>query len=148
MPTEREYFEEIRDESFAAAREKRCEVVIAAPSQIQLDIDKPWPSVGGHPYHPLDVLRMTSGDRSKKVLLRLLEFVAVLKWEAWESTSGNTHIMLTLSRDLTLHERIAIQAMLGSDPMRELLNLRRVWCGAEDPIALFKPAATAHTEHS
>lgn len=144
MPTEREYFEEIRDESFAAAREQGCEVLVASTSQIQLDIDQPWPCgtrLNNPPSDVLNLLSDTAGDRTKNVLARLLEFMVVLKWEAWPSASGNTHIMLTLSREFTSHERIAIQAMLGSDPMRELLNLRRVWCGAEDPIALFRPAS-------
>jgi len=144
MPSEREYFEEIRDESFAAARESGCEVIVASPSQIQLDIDQPWP-VWAHlnsddpGIDVLNVLAATAGERNRDVLARLLEFVVVISWEAWRSTSGNTHIMLTLSHEFTPHERVAMQAMLGSDPMRELLNLRRVWCGADDPIALFRP---------
>lgn len=144
MPTEREYFEEIREQSFSTAREDGCEVIIASQSQIQLDIDQPWPTWGSVNVDDggidiLNILAATAGDRSRDILARLLEFVVVIKWEAWTSASGNTHIMLTCSREFTPCERVALQAILGSDPMRELLNLRRVWCGAEDTIALFRP---------
>lgn len=147
MPTEREYFEEIREQSFSAARENGCEVIVASASQIQLDIDQPWPtwaslSSDNDGLDILNILAATAGDRSRDVLARLLEFVVVLKWDAWSSSSDNTHIMLTCTREFTPCERIAIQAILGSDPMREMLNLRRVWCGAEEPIALFRPQQT------
>lgn len=146
MPTEREYFEEIREHSFSAAREDGCEVIVASASQIQLDIDQPWPAWASFDSNSdeagmsvLNILAATAGDRVRDVLARLLEFVVILKWEAWASSSNNTHIMLTCSREFTPCERVALQSILGSDPMREMLNLRRVWCGAEDPIALFKP---------
>lgn len=151
MPTEREYFEEFRETSFATAHERGCEIVLASPSQIQLDIDKPWPEWANDKAERekdeilwvLNILAATAGDRVREVLVVLLNFVAPLKWEAWRSSSGNTHIMIAFAREFTLLERIALQAILGSDPMRELLNLRRCWCEAEDPIALFRPAILA-----
>lgn len=39
------------------------------------------------------------------------------------SKSGNRHYYIKLSYDMPLTERAAFQALLGSDPMRELLTL-------------------------
>jgi hypothetical protein len=40
------------------------------------------------------------------------------------SKSGNLHAYVELRNDLTAHERIALQAVLGSDPVREALTYR------------------------
>ncbi len=47
---------------------------------------------------------------------------------SWTSKGGEPgkHVKITLSRDLSPIERIAFQAALGSDPVRELLSLIRL----------------------
>jgi hypothetical protein len=45
-------------------------------------------------------------------------------------TPGHMHVTVELSRVVTSEqERITLQALLGSDPMRELLNYRRLMSG-------------------
>lgn len=141
MPTEREYFEEIRDVTFANARGKGFEVVLPSSFEIQLDIDLPWRDTENFVSQPMSVFEIICRDRPRirEVLDRLLQRVVVTKWQAWRSAGGNCHVMLTMFRELELAERIALQAVLGSDPMREMLNLSRAWCQADDPIALFRP---------
>lgn len=46
----------------------------------------------------------------------------VARVEMWTSKSGNTHIKVATGEDLDLLERIFLQAVLGSDPTRELLT--------------------------
>jgi hypothetical protein len=52
---------------------------------------------------------------------------------------GHAHVVVTLERPVRdMRERIMLQALLGSDPMRELLSWRRLEDGAdEDAISLF-----------
>lgn len=140
MSNDREYFEEIREHVFAEAVTNNLEVVIPTASQIQMDYDRTWPrrvdTIQG-----LEVLPIIhDDDRTRiKIVDRFLQEVVVVKFEAWRSAGGNCHVMLTLAREFLPAERVAIQAIMGSDPMREFLNLRRVMCEATDPIALFRP---------
>lgn len=65
-----------------------------------------------------------------------------------QSRSGedehHKHVYLRVAQALTPAERIALQTILGSDPMREWLNLVRVWGRVPEPIQLFetKPATS------
>lgn len=145
MPSEREYFEELRDATFAKAIADGLEVVTPASNQIQLDIDRSWPYDAAYLDGKIKEIRQLihNGDpKAISVLCRFDEEFSTNRLQAWRSTGGNIHVMLTLKHDLELLDRIAIQSILGSDPMRELCNLRRARCGAEDPIALFRPKVT------
>lgn len=46
------------------------------------------------------------------------------------------HITVTLDREITNIERIVLQAILGSDPRRELLGLFRIW-NEEELVTIF-----------
>lgn len=48
------------------------------------------------------------------------------------------HITVKFDRKLSLWQKIAFQACLGSDRKRELLNAARVEAEVEDPIAFFE----------
>ena len=55
------------------------------------------------------------------------------------SRSGvNWHVEIKLSKRLKLVERIAWQAILGSDRSRELCNLERVMCRSAYPVLFIK----------
>lgn len=55
-------------------------------------------------------------------------------------TPGHLHAIVNLPFNLNNNfERIAWQAILGSDPIREMMNLKRVYEEVPDPIVLFKP---------
>lgn len=145
MPTDREYFEYLRDTTFTKARANGLEIVIPGSNQIQLDIDRPWPHEIVYLDRKIKEIRQLIHNDDKKsisVLFRFDEEFSIDRHEAWRSAGGNIHVMLTINRDLDLLDRIAIQAILGSDPMRELCNLRRARCNAQDPIALFRPKVT------
>lgn len=125
-----------REIIFRSAEAKGCEVVVCKDDQIQLDIDRPWKYKESH-----------TADSQK--IQNLLGYIAdsITTWvffkhsEAWKSRGGNTHIVLTLTEPekFTIEDRIVLQACLGSDPVRESLNLKRVKDGSISPIALFRP---------
>jgi hypothetical protein len=54
------------------------------------------------------------------------------------SRSGlpHRHIYIDMPFDMTMSQRIAYQAALGSDPTRELLSLIRLAAGVENPVLL------------
>lgn len=69
-----------------------------------------------------------------------------VKLETWISKSGNNHVIITLLKPKSMLERIVLQAGLGSDPIRELMNYRRWDHSLPDPICLFRPpGAVVHT---
>lgn len=66
----------------------------------------------------------------------------VLFWQDTPSASGgqHRHIVVTLGRNVTEFERIAFQAMLGSDLKRELLSYERSKTGSHpNPTMFFEP---------
>lgn len=63
----------------------------------------------------------------------------VVSTSSWLSKSGNTHIAVTLAEPLSVTWRIALQAALGSDGVREVLGLKRYANGVIEPSMLFKP---------
>jgi hypothetical protein len=90
----------------------------AAPNELQIDADRwPW---------------------------QLMESLGTLTFKEWitvkemrmtpSKDSGHYHIRILLSDRLPLMDRVALQAILGSDPKRELMNWMRVRNGAPHPI--------------
>ena len=66
-------------------------------------------------------------------------FVEVERWPS-KSGGGRTHVRISIRDPLSPIERIAVQAMLGSDPKRELLGLLKIRAGINgDPSVLFRP---------
>lgn len=57
----------------------------------------------------------------------------------WKSKGGNTHCIVYLSDELDIGIRLAWQAALGSDPVREALAIKRLHDGIEEPSMLFQP---------
>jgi hypothetical protein len=62
-----------------------------------------------------------------------------LKVEKWVSSGGNDHVRITLARPASVKTRLALQAMLGSDGIKEALSLKRVSEGQKEPSILFRP---------
>ena len=48
-----------------------------------------------------------------------------VSWVRWDRTAHGWHVVIKVREKLTLAETIAAQAILGSDPARERLNLAR-----------------------
>lgn len=100
---------------------------VATPTQLLLDLDTPaqWSQYQWmFPY-----------------LTRYLH-CTVTKVTDSRSNAGGKHVYIELAHPLTGAERIALQSILGSDPMREWLGLLRDWGGARDPIQLFEKPET------
>jgi len=64
--------------------------------------------------------------------------IKVISREEWTSKGGGMHVLLRM--ETPIRERIAIQALLGSDRKREFLAMAGVITReAEYPVMLFKP---------
>lgn len=74
-------------------------------------------------------------ERMRK-LLWVLE-IKVIKERFYKSSGGNHHVRVWLDKLLSPWEVIILQAVLGSDPIRELFNLRRVNRGQRNWNLLF-----------
>lgn len=73
-------------------------------------------------------------------LRSLQEYMVVSVLDSWESRHGGEHVVLKLHQRMGFRDRAAVQAFLGSDPLREMLG----WLDVnnqpkEDPFVLFKP---------
>lgn len=97
------------------------EVVVREPNQLLLDLD--------------------TMEQVKQYEKYASNFEPLVRSELsrWDSKDGGLHVIVELFGDISPLEAIAIQAMLGSDPMREFLNLIRLHQGVEEPSRLFKP---------
>jgi hypothetical protein len=66
-------------------------------------------------------------------------YLGPLTYRATKSKSGNTHVYVTLPEPLPVFERIALQAILGSDAKREMLNFIRAKRGdSGEPILMYE----------
>lgn len=70
--------------------------------------------------------------------IEYLEFVTDIKTTLSSSGYPHRHITVSTNRTFTDIERIAFQFMLGSDFIRESLNLLRASNGIKNPIRLFE----------
>jgi hypothetical protein len=82
--------------------------------------------------------------RFKRVYKRAKELFGFRDAFAWPSKSGlpHRHVAVDLERPASVEARLALQAVLGSDPILELLNLKRHDNGVEEPTMLFEPRET------
>lgn len=98
------------------------DVVRSTPTTLLLDLDTPAARV-----------------QFERVFPKVLEHFEVVGSQSWLSKSGNTHMLITLAAPLELPARLALQAALGSDGVREVLSLKRMANGCEEPSLLFRP---------
>jgi hypothetical protein len=103
---------------------KNLEVVVGAANQLQFDLDSQDDLTAFYCWlHRLHA-----------------HFVGQdLPRTEWRSKSGNWHIVIDLPIELTIPERIALQAIGHSDNGREFAALCCHWAGSPHPILLFKP---------
>lgn len=99
-------------------------ILIPADNELQIDIDSD------------EQYQLFQSQFS--IFRREMEVVHPMKPIAltmWASRSGlpKRHILITLPIGVTNSERIALQAALGSDPIRELLSMMRYFKGYEHP---------------
>ena len=112
------------EEAGATAIADGFEIVQAFSNQLLLDLDS-----------------IEAQERYDLMIPLIRSNFGVLEVEQWPSkTPGHWHRRITLAEpDLTVSQRIALQAVLGSDPSREALNVKRMLMGIEDPNRLFRP---------
>lgn len=86
----------------------------------------------------------TEADRAHfgAIFPRLVTFLKCRVTDRWPSKSGRgEHVKISSPLDLSVLERLLIQACLGSDREHELLSLvTGVWEGNSAPTVLFRPA--------
>lgn len=110
---------------------KGCIVVLPKPNELFVDIDS------------ADALA------TFKVAIKKIEegFTDSLTYNQRPSPSGREgrfHITVTLPRNVKSHEeRILLQALLGSDPIRELVSWGRVQRRAPEPTLFFEKPEVA-----
>ena len=69
------------------------------------------------------------------------ELQEALPFSVFKSTTpGHYHISIKFPRKIDMLERIALQAVLGSDRVREMLSLFRLWQGEAHPSLLVRKA--------
>lgn len=100
-------------------------VVYSNEYVLQLDIDTP---------------EEAAQFRRMKPFIRNL-FGIVSEIEVPSPSGKGTHAYLKMDKSMTIPQRIAIQACLGSDPYREALSLEGFMAGKERPVLLFETEA-------
>lgn len=60
--------------------------------------------------------------------------------DRWISRGGNAHRVVRLTQPIGIFHRLGLQAMLGSDGVREALSLKRARAGVSEPSVLFRPS--------
>lgn len=65
------------------------------------------------------------------------ELALKITWAEYQSTTpGHRHIVVELPFEIDNYQRIALQAVLGSDLIRELLSIFRIWNNDPFPTLL------------
>jgi hypothetical protein len=105
------------EEAFEIAAGKGCVVRVPGPRELFIDIDSDEANV--------------SFERLRKACPADL-IDRVDRTPSPSGRPGHYHIVVRLNRDLRDdRERVLLQAVLGSDPMRELLSWRRIENGSD-----------------
>lgn len=113
-----------RDEAIAEAKANGLEVIYTEPNKLLIDLDDE--DAQARFQNMIDMLDDVYG------------FIHVETWQSKSRKPEKQHVVITMSRELSLPERIALQAIMGSDPRRELLSLARHE-DVDNPVVLFKP---------
>jgi hypothetical protein len=110
------------------ASDNHCDLLIATDQQLFLDIDS-----------------QAAYDQYRQMLPNLKRIYPVIGIDEYVSRNKSLdgflkrHIIIELLDPLTISERIALQAILGSDPMKEFLSIARDCKEIDIPVCLLKP---------
>lgn len=112
---------ETREDYIARSKREGLLITFPAANELQIDLDN-------------DTHR-DAFERSFEIFNR--ELGGNFQMQRTRSKSGaGEHIRIKLGFDLDVWQRIAWQAALGSDPVRELLSCLRAWRGDAQPTLL------------
>jgi len=112
-------------ESVVYAKKFNLIADVAEENELQLDLDTP-----------------EQEDQYRRMLPHVEDVYDIEEVIETPSKSGHTHVRLFTAYPLSVEERVALQAILGSDPKKELCSLRRWLSGDELPILLFEKPET------
>jgi hypothetical protein len=119
----------------ATAKERGLVVCAPAPNELFVDID--------------DAESLALFERNFPKLEELGLFSKVLKTESPSGKPGRWHVVVWLNRDVeSTFERIALQALLGSDRVREVLSWQRATRGDPVPTLFFERPSDSSPEPS
>jgi hypothetical protein len=114
------YAEDTIESARAKAARMGCFVVFPEPTQLFVDIDTP------------------AGLRTFVQNLPRLRGASYTVRPSQSGLPGHFHVTVAMSRPVSPIERIALQAMLGSDLTREILSWLRIQRGIEEPTIFFE----------
>lgn len=98
------------DFAYAEAKKEGNVVVLPEENQLLIDIDSP----------EAEAVYKKNKARFHN------HFACIINEVRKPSRSGNTHIYVTLDRNIDAHERVLYQLFLGSDQTREMLSQVRI----------------------
>lgn len=75
----------------------------------------------------------------ERVLPILKKVYGAKEDDRWISRGGNAHRTVKLDKPVGILTRLGLQAMLGSDGVKEALSLQRARVGINEPSLLFRP---------
>lgn len=107
-------------------RQRGFFIIQSTPTTLLLDIDKPFIN-SDYRYEDTRAVGVVS------------QISPIVDRASWASKSGNTHVVLLIKNPLPILVRLSLQAALGSDPIREILGVKRALAGMEEPSFLFRP---------
>lgn len=122
-----------KDHAIFAAQELKnkgffdWEVVVADERTLQLDYDQV----------PFGIPLPDLFEKTLSILMQAFGLTEAPVWKAYRSKGGNTHVLITLPREVPVMERVAWQAAFGSDPVREALHISSIRKKELNPILLF-----------
>src|SRR5437016_6118507 len=102
-----DHAEHVQDKLDKSPLGKKFEIVLPEPNQLMLDYDAP--EVPKRFYEVIDMLTQAYCQRGYRGLT----------YKITESRSGNRHVLITLPCSITDLERLAWQAVFGSDYTRD-----------------------------
>lgn len=121
MKTADNYDLQTAEEAEKEAKLLGVNIVFPSAHELQLDIDSE-----------------ESLERSKERINWMRSYLK-LGYDVRKSKSpGHYHITITLSRAVTDWERVALQAVLGSDPDREMISACSLLAGLDRPTRFFE----------
>jgi hypothetical protein len=102
-------------------------VKVAAPCELQIDFDR-----------KSDKKELPTRFKDcMKLLQQRFSVTEPLPYKLSKSKGGGTHITITLPVPMEDLEKVSWQAVMGSDRIREGLNILRIKRGIKNPILLF-----------
>lgn len=119
---------ERREDFMARMISQGFKIVLPADNELQIDIDDD---------EQFEIFSRTSESFAKNWWLDA--DMPVVEVHPSKSGLPSRHVTITLPFDVTPWQRIALQASLGSDPMRELLSAMRLMKGDIAPTLFVEP---------